>query len=115
LSIFVSQTIPYIPSHLDYMLYELTKNAARAVVEHHHTQQNGLNSDPDAGIQTMSGAGDKRRGPSPALPPIHICICASGPSARDLTLKISDQGGGIPAALVDQVYLISPDLTWAWA
>jgi [3-methyl-2-oxobutanoate dehydrogenase (acetyl-transferring)] kinase len=98
------QTIPYIPSHLDYMLYELLKNAARATVEHHRRQQGSShNAGPEAGHRSMAGAGASRRGTAPALAPIHIRICGSGPSSRDLTLKICDQGGGIPSALVDQV------------
>ena len=37
----VQATIPYMPAHLDYMLYELPKNAMRAVVEHHRSEGGG--------------------------------------------------------------------------
>jgi hypothetical protein len=53
--------MPYIPTHLDYMLFELLKNAMRAVVECHRQH---------------------------ALPPIHVAICKS---ASSVTLRISDQ------------------------
>ncbi|KAL3141619.1 hypothetical protein ABBQ32_004858 [Trebouxia sp. C0010 RCD-2024] len=62
----LQSTIPYIPTHLDYMLYELLKNAMRAVVE--------------------SRDGQAR------LPAIHIRICEAD---TDVTFRISDQGGGI--------------------
>ncbi|KAI8475177.1 MAG: pyruvate dehydrogenase kinase [Monoraphidium minutum] len=64
--------LPYIPSHLDYMLYEVLKNAVRATVERHAP----------------------RGGPPPParLPPVMVRICAG----RDaLSFRISDQGGGI--------------------
>ena len=58
--------MPYVDSHLDYMLFELLKNAMRAVVEAH------------------SRARQTRRG----LPPVHVRICKA-PSS--VTLRISDQ------------------------
>ena len=59
-----AQTVkmPYIPTHLDYMLFELFKNAMRAVVDSH----------------------DGRR----VMPAIHVAIC---PAPNSVTLRISDQ------------------------
>ena len=54
--------MPYIPTHLDYMLFELFKNAMRAVVD---------------------SSCSRRR-----LPPIHVTIC---PAPNSVTLRISDQ------------------------
>ncbi|XP_044179301.1 pyruvate dehydrogenase (acetyl-transferring) kinase isozyme 2, mitochondrial-like isoform X2 [Acropora millepora] len=67
--------VAYIPGHLYHMLFELMKNAMRAVVE--QTGEN-LNS-----------------------PPIKILITKG---KQDLTVKISDQGGGIPKCKIDQVF-----------
>ncbi len=53
--------MPYIPTHLDYMLFELFKNSMRAVVD-------------------SSG--------SRHLPAIHVAIC---PAPSSVTLRISDQ------------------------
>ncbi len=61
-------------SHLDYMLYELLKNAMRAVVERHRGR---------------------------ALPPLHVAICKAQSS---VTLRIADQGGGIPDDQLDKVF-----------
>lgn len=68
-------TIPYIPTHLDYMLYELLKNAMRAVVECHR---------------------DRSRPPA-----IHIRISEAN---SDVTFRISDQGGGILSEDLDKVW-----------
>ncbi|KAJ3292500.1 alpha-ketoacid dehydrogenase kinase [Rhizoclosmatium globosum] len=59
----------YVPSHLHHMLFELFKNSLRAVVETH-----GLDADGE-------------------YPPIKV-IVAQG--KEDITIKISDEGGGIP-------------------
>ncbi|KIY97851.1 pyruvate dehydrogenase kinase [Monoraphidium neglectum] len=72
--------LPYIPSHLDYMMYEVLKNAVRATVERH----------------TAGG-----RAPSPRLPPVLVRVCAG----RDaLCLRISDAGGGIPQEHLSSVW-----------
>lgn len=59
-------TLTYIPSHLYHMLFELLKNALRAVVEHHEDSD----SLPDVNVLMVQGH-------------------------KDITIKISDQGGGI--------------------
>mmetsp|Transcript_19272 Transcript_19272/g.34834 ORF Transcript_19272/g.34834 Transcript_19272/m.34834 type:complete len:588 (-) Transcript_19272:185-1948(-) len=70
--------IPYIPAHIDYMLYELLKNSMRAVMEHHLP-----------------------RGDASALPPIQVLICNSH---NDLSFRISDEGGGIHPSIVERVW-----------
>lgn len=65
----------YVPGHLHYMLSELLKNSLRATCTHH--------------------------GPDKKLPPVEVVI-ARGRS--DVTIKISDKGGGIPFKKVDQIW-----------
>ncbi len=98
--------VPYIPAHLDYMLYELLKNASRAVVERHlalrkkrkfssSTSTSTDNVYPSTS-DTLSSNRDIR------FPPIHVRICGGG--TDDVTLRISDQGGGIPVHLLEKVW-----------
>ncbi|CAD5112673.1 unnamed protein product [Dimorphilus gyrociliatus] len=61
-----SLTVTYVPSHLYHILFELFKNALRAVVETH--------------------------GQKDSLPDIKVMICKGN---EDLTIKIHDEGGGI--------------------
>jgi len=69
-------TITYVPSHLYHILFELFKNALRAVVEYH---------------------GDMLED----LPKIRVMICKGH---EDLTIKLSDQGGGIPHNKMDLLF-----------
>ncbi|GFR44685.1 hypothetical protein Agub_g5982 [Astrephomene gubernaculifera] len=61
-------TFPYVPSHLHHMLFELVKNSLRAVQDRF-----GDSDDPP--------------------PPIRLVVAEGG---EDVTLKVSDEGGGIP-------------------
>ncbi|KAL3835777.1 hypothetical protein ACJMK2_021253 [Sinanodonta woodiana] len=67
--------IVYVPSHLYHMLFELFKNAMRAVVE-----SNLKSSD---------------------LPPLKLLICKG---EEDLTIKLSDRGGGISYSKIDLLF-----------
>ncbi|CAG7834893.1 unnamed protein product, partial [Allacma fusca] len=68
--------IVYVPSHLYHIVFELFKNAMRAVVEHH--------------------------GPAAAsYPPIETLIVSG---KEDVTIKISDRGGGIPRRNTDLLF-----------
>ncbi|KAJ1551438.1 hypothetical protein HK405_014516, partial [Cladochytrium tenue] len=62
----------YVPSHLHHMLFELLKNSLRAVVERH-----GLDADSYPAISVVVAAGNE-----------------------DITVKISDEGGGIPRSAI---------------
>ncbi|KAK3606730.1 hypothetical protein CHS0354_006508 [Potamilus streckersoni] len=67
--------IVYVPSHLYHMLFELFKNAMRAVVE------NNLKASD--------------------LPPLKLLICKG---EEDLTIKLSDRGGGISYSKIDLLF-----------
>ena len=73
----VDAKICYIPAHLEYILYEVFKNSARAVTEFHTTKDE--------------------------LPPIDVLIFEHPPSSS-VTIKISDQGGGICAEATQRVF-----------
>ncbi|EPY85582.1 Pyruvate dehydrogenase [lipoamide] kinase isozyme 4, mitochondrial [Camelus ferus] len=67
--------IVYVPSHLHHMLFELFKNAMRATVEH---QENW-----------------------PSLTPVEVIVVLG---KEDLTIKISDRGGGVPLRIIDRLF-----------
>ncbi|KAF1775526.1 Branched-chain alpha-ketoacid dehydrogenase kinase/Pyruvate dehydrogenase kinase, N-terminal [Phytophthora cactorum] len=70
-------SMPFVPSHLHHMLFEVIKNSMRAVVEFH-----GVDND---------------------MPPIKIVI-ADGEDNEDVSIKISDEGGGIPRSSVSRIW-----------
>ncbi|XP_018493724.1 pyruvate dehydrogenase (acetyl-transferring) kinase, mitochondrial [Galendromus occidentalis] len=67
--------IVYVPSHLYHILFELLKNAMRAVVEHHGTEAD--------------------------LPDLRVLIVEG---KEDITIKLSDLGGGIPRSASDLLF-----------
>ncbi|XP_010276553.1 PREDICTED: pyruvate dehydrogenase (acetyl-transferring) kinase, mitochondrial-like [Nelumbo nucifera] len=69
-------TFPYVPKHLHLMVFELVKNSLRAV------QEKFMDSDKVA-------------------PPVRI-IVADG--IEDVTIKISDEGGGIPRSGLPRIF-----------
>jgi len=71
-------TLTYVPSHIHYCLTELLKNSVRATVEHHRSQ---------------GGQGE--------MPPVRIVIASGN---EDITMKISDEGGGIPRSEMQMVW-----------
>ena len=66
----------YVPGHLSHMLFETLKNSLRAVVETH--------------------------GPEKEEFPVTKIIIAEG--KEDITIKISDEGGGIPRSTIPLVW-----------
>eukprot|EP00794_Sanderia_malayensis_P003522 gene3522-4023_t len=69
--------VAYVPSHLYHVCFELLKNAMRAVVEHH-------------GSETLD------------LPRVEILI---GKGSEDLTIQISDRGGGITRSQMEKLFM----------
>uniref|UniRef100_A0AAY4E0J6 Protein-serine/threonine kinase n=1 Tax=Denticeps clupeoides TaxID=299321 RepID=A0AAY4E0J6_9TELE len=67
--------IVYVPSHLYHILFELFKNAMRATVETHES--------------------------SLTLPPIKVRVSLG---SEDLTIKMSDRGGGVPLRKIEQLF-----------
>uniref|UniRef100_A0AAY4EAK8 Protein-serine/threonine kinase n=1 Tax=Denticeps clupeoides TaxID=299321 RepID=A0AAY4EAK8_9TELE len=68
--------VVYVPSHLFHMLFELFKNSMRATVELHES----------------SGA---------PLPPVKALVTLG---KEDLSIKISDSGGGVPLRKIDRLF-----------
>uniref|UniRef100_A0A8C5DJI4 Protein-serine/threonine kinase n=1 Tax=Gouania willdenowi TaxID=441366 RepID=A0A8C5DJI4_GOUWI len=67
--------IPYVPSHLFYMLFELFKNAMRATIETHEASR--------------------------LLPPIKVMVVVG---EEDLSIKMSDRGGGVPFRKTESLF-----------
>ncbi|XP_051526638.1 pyruvate dehydrogenase (acetyl-transferring) kinase isozyme 2, mitochondrial-like [Myxocyprinus asiaticus] len=67
--------ISYVPSHLYHMVFELFKNAMRATVENHETSR--------------------------TLPSIKVIVALG---TEDLSIKISDRGGGVPFRKIDRLF-----------
>ena len=76
-----SAQFPYVPSHLFHICSELLKNSLRATVEHY-----GVDYE-------MEGDQD--------YPPVRVIIVKG---EEDCTIKISDEGGGIPRSEVDNIW-----------
>lgn len=72
----VALSLVYPPPHLYHILFELFKNSMRAVVE-------------------------KNQGSSTQLPDIEVLV-AKG--EHDVSIRVSDQGGGIPRHVTDQLF-----------
>ncbi|KAL9710458.1 [Pyruvate dehydrogenase (acetyl-transferring)] kinase isozyme 2 [Leucoagaricus gongylophorus] len=70
-------TFPYVPGHLSHIVFELLKNSLRAVVE-------------------RFGA-DKED----CFPPIKVVVVEG---KEDITVKISDEGGGIPRSAIPLIW-----------
>lgn len=68
--------IVYVPSHLYHMLFELFKNSMRATMEHHGADSSNI-------------------------PPIEVTVVNG---REDISVKISDLGGGIPRSHVDHLF-----------
>ncbi|KAK2726410.1 pyruvate dehydrogenase (acetyl-transferring) kinase, mitochondrial-like [Artemia franciscana] len=68
--------IVYVPSHLYHILFELFKNALRAVMEHHGTA-------------------------AYSYPPVEVLVVKGD---EDVTIKIMDRGGGMPRSTVPLLF-----------
>ena len=84
----------YIPVHLEYIVFELLKNAIRATIEHARLvrrpgyQRGAFNS----------------MGLNSSLPPIRVLIARND---CDLTIRIRDEGGGVPPQAMTDIWMYS--------
>ncbi|KAG8846839.1 hypothetical protein FRB96_001755 [Tulasnella sp. 330] len=70
-------SFPYVPGHLSHIVFELLKNSLRAVVERYGTSNEAT------------------------LPPIKVVVIEG---KEDITIKISDEGGGIPRSAIPLIW-----------
>ncbi|ORX40761.1 mitochondrial branched-chain alpha-ketoacid dehydrogenase kinase-domain-containing protein [Kockovaella imperatae] len=70
-------TFPYVPGHLSHICFELLKNSLRAVVERY-----GVANEDE-------------------FPPIKVVVVEG---SEDITIKISDEGGGIPRSAIPLIW-----------
>ncbi|WWC94622.1 hypothetical protein V866_001469 [Kwoniella sp. B9012] len=70
-------TFAYVPGHLSHILFELLKNSLRAVVERY-----GVDNED-------------------SFPPIKVVVVEG---SEDITIKISDEGGGIPRSAIPMIW-----------
>ncbi|XP_027009296.1 pyruvate dehydrogenase kinase, isozyme 3b isoform X1 [Tachysurus fulvidraco] len=68
--------VVYVPSHLFHMLFELLKNSMRATVELHENN-------------------------TASIPPVKVCVTLGN---EDLSIKISDFGGGVPLRKIHRLF-----------
>ncbi|KAK9833793.1 hypothetical protein WJX74_006008 [Apatococcus lobatus] len=69
-------TFAYVPSHLNHMVFELVKNCLRAQNDHYE----------DADVES---------------PPVRVIVAEGN---EDITIKVSDEGGGISRAGVSKIW-----------
>jgi len=74
----IDATFTYVPSHIHYCLTEILKNSVRATVEEY-----------------------RRKGEEGEMPPVRIIIADGN---EDMTIKVSDEGGGIPRSDINNVW-----------
>jgi pyruvate dehydrogenase kinase 2/3/4 len=67
----------YVPGHLSHICFELLKNSLRAVVERYGREREDR------------------------LPPIRVVVVEG---TEDITIKISDEGGGIPRSAIPLIW-----------
>lgn len=77
-----AQAFTYVPHHLHYMLQELLKNSCRASVERY-----------------MEQGGNKSA--MAKIPPVKVVIVKG---AAEVTIKVSDEGGGIPRSTMARIF-----------
>jgi pyruvate dehydrogenase kinase 2/3/4 len=87
-----SCTFTYVPHHLHYMLAELLKNSCRAVLKKHWKPYIGNNKRILTSLQ---------RSALDMIPPVQVVIAKGD---EDITIKISDRGGGIPRSTCDKMW-----------
>jgi len=82
-------TFAYVPGHLSHIVFELLKNSLRAVVERFGPEHE------DRVVDNASVGGNR------GYPPIKVIVVEG---SEDITIKISDEGGGIPRSAIPLIW-----------
>jgi len=83
-------TFAYVPGHLSHIVFELLKNSLRAVVERFGPEYE------DRMVENSSSDGNNG-----GYPPIKVIVVEG---SEDITIKISDEGGGIPRSAIPLIW-----------
>ena len=86
-------TFPYVPGHLSHIIFELLKNSLRAVVER-------FGADHEDCVVKESPSTDEENS-TRGYPPIKVIVVEG---REDITIKISDEGGGIPRSAIPLIW-----------
>ncbi|KAG8220192.1 mitochondrial branched-chain alpha-ketoacid dehydrogenase kinase-domain-containing protein [Butyriboletus roseoflavus] len=84
-------TFPYVPGHLSHIIFELLKNSLRAVVERFGAEYEDRVAKES--FNERDGGG--------GYPPIKVIVVEG---REDITIKISDEGGGIPRSGIPLIW-----------
>jgi pyruvate dehydrogenase kinase 2/3/4 len=87
-----SCTFTYVPHHLHYIMAELLKNSCRAVLKKHWKPYLGNNTRILTSLQ---------RSAKEMIPPVRVVVAKGD---EDITIKISDRGGGIPRSTCEKIW-----------
>jgi [3-methyl-2-oxobutanoate dehydrogenase (acetyl-transferring)] kinase len=83
-------TLACLPAHVEYMLFEVLKNSARAVVEHFREKLERSSSKLSyTALQSLR------------MPPIQLLISEG---TRDVTIRVSDRGGGVHPSKMESIW-----------
>ncbi|KAJ3224996.1 hypothetical protein HK099_007544 [Clydaea vesicula] len=96
--------LTYISGHLQYIIYELLKNSMQHTVKKHSKlPQNNKTQVPSMAEEAIAEAKKIKKTDikNSKLPPIKVTI---GQSDTEVMFRISDQGGGIPNDLINNVW-----------
>ncbi|KAG5456982.1 MAG: hypothetical protein BJ554DRAFT_3121 [Olpidium bornovanus] len=102
-----SAVFTYIPGHIEFILFELLKNSMRSTIQKHHCDSREVpppvNGD-DAALECPAAGSPPVARAINRLPPIRITICQG---EQDIIFRVSDQGGGIPREIYDNLWSFS--------
>mmetsp|Transcript_14922 Transcript_14922/g.33166 ORF Transcript_14922/g.33166 Transcript_14922/m.33166 type:complete len:573 (-) Transcript_14922:371-2089(-) len=101
----------YVPHHLRYMLEELLQNACVATIRRHLPAASAdarahrcQNQQALSVLSSQMGSSSSVMADEARLPPVTIVVVKG---AEDVTLKIADQGGGVPRSQIDNIFRFS--------
>eukprot|EP01113_Clastostelium_recurvatum_P023759 TRINITY_DN2832_c0_g2_i1.p1 TRINITY_DN2832_c0_g2~~TRINITY_DN2832_c0_g2_i1.p1 ORF type:complete len:450 (+),score=90.61 TRINITY_DN2832_c0_g2_i1:85-1350(+) len=99
-------TFPSLPSYLYYVLFELLKNSMHATIQTHYHKKNNnhhVSHGKRNNNNISNSSNNNNDNSSSIIPPIKVII-ASGDRNEDISIKISDEGGGLPRSHMPRIF-----------